>query len=184
MDTSETSPPPPANVDQMLINAALRDELEPYADEAIAAGLTRMPIDVENEYLASMLAWERAPALPIRDWFDPPLCPPAPEHLSEDELRNVLASLIESLASQHVVLVHTDHLDDRSLYRIILRDILPATEKRLTLPEKKLRWQCVEDAETFLRYYADPVERRRYQEEHCCELPPVEPPPHPRRLPS
>ena len=45
-------------VELLMDNARLRDELEPYVDEAVSgATATRMPLRVENEYLASMLAW-------------------------------------------------------------------------------------------------------------------------------
>ena len=38
-------------------NAELRDELEPYYDESISrVSVHRLPLSVENEYLASMLA--------------------------------------------------------------------------------------------------------------------------------
>lgn len=170
-------------VDLMIDNARLRDELEPYRDESTDGSVARMPLRAENEYLASMLAWERAPALPIAQWFDPPLHLPSPESLDDAELRQQLAVVIERLASQDVVLRCTDHLDDRELYRVIYRDILPCCEKKVQLPGKKLQWQCVEDTDTYLRYYASAVERRRYQEEHQCDLPDSESAPFPRTLP-
>jgi hypothetical protein len=43
---------------------------------------------------------------------------------------------------------------------------------------------CVEDTETWLRYYANPVERRRYQEEYEAELPPADTPKFKRELPG
>ena len=58
------------DVDQLLLNAQLRDEMEPFVDESIALLESRyLSISKENEFLASMLAWERAPVLPIRQWF-------------------------------------------------------------------------------------------------------------------
>ena len=66
--------PRPDDVKELLLNAELRDELEPYYDEAISrVNVQSLPISVENEFLASMLAWERAPVLPIYRWFDPEL---------------------------------------------------------------------------------------------------------------
>ena len=164
------------DVDLMMVNAQLRDELEPYRDESIEPSTTRMSLAAENEYLASMLAWERAPALPISHWFDPPLAIPSPESLGEDELPTELGRVLDRLRSKDVRLTHTDHLDDRALYRLIYRDILPCCEKMVLLPGKTLQWQCVEDTDTYLRFYAGPVERRRYQEEHDVELPPSEEP--------
>jgi hypothetical protein len=181
---SDTSHPTMNEVDLMIDNARLRDELEPYRDESIDGSTARMSLRAENEYLASMLAWERAPALPIAQWFNPPLEIVSPDSLRDDEISANLEILIFRLASQDVVLRCTDHLSDRELYRVIFRDILPCCEKKVQLPGKKLQWQCVEDTETYLRYYASAVERRRYQEEFDCEIPASEPVPFARRLPQ
>ncbi|MCG8653108.1 MAG: hypothetical protein MI861_24930 [Pirellulales bacterium] len=183
-ETSETSRHPVDEVDLMLTNARLRDELEPYRDESIDPSTNRMPLRAENEYLASMLAWERAPALPIAHWFSPALEIPAPDSLDDDSLKAVLEQTIEELYSKRVVLRYTDHLSDRELYKIIYRDILPCCEKKVDLPGKNLEWRCVEDNEIWLRYYANAIERRRFQEEHHVALPPSETPPHRRRLPG
>ena len=61
-------------VDQLLLNAELRDQLEPFLDESLdLLNVSRLPTEAENEFLASMLAWERAPTLPIAQWFAPAL---------------------------------------------------------------------------------------------------------------
>ena len=63
---------PDDEVDQLLLNARLRDELEPYLDESVELVNVRdMPTRDENEFLASMLEWERAPVVPISNWFSP-----------------------------------------------------------------------------------------------------------------
>jgi len=171
-------------VDLMITNARLRDELEPYRDDSIDDPTTRqMPLEKENEYLASILAWERAPALPIAQWFNPPLQIPSPDAVSDDDLPKVLLATIEKLFSQHIVLSCTDHLNDRELYRVIYRDILPCCEKKVDAPTKKLEWRCVEDNETWLTYYADAIERRRFQEEFEVDLPESQEPPFRRQLP-
>ena len=127
MDMSETSRPTINEVDLMLTNARLRDELEPYRDESIEdTAINRMPLQKENEYLASMLAWERAPALPVSCWFSPPLEIPAPDTLSDEELTKVLNQTAERLFAKNVILRYTDHLSDRDLYIILYRDILPS----------------------------------------------------------
>ena len=171
-------------VDLLLANARLRDELEPYRDESIDDASSRMPLHTENEYLASILAWERAPALPIAHWFSPPLELPVPESLNDDELSRLLRQTIQRFFAKQIVLRFTDHLSDRELYTIIFRDILPCCEKKLDVPGKYLEWRCIEDEETWLRFYADAIERRRIQEEHDIELPPSETPKHRRRLPG
>ena len=71
--------PHPDEVEHLLRNAELRDELEPYFDESIRnVNVEELPTPVENEFLASMLAWERAPILPISQWFEPELTLPHP----------------------------------------------------------------------------------------------------------
>ncbi len=172
-------------VEMMLANARLRDELEPYRDESIdSSSMHRMPLQTENEYLASMLAWERAPAMPIASWFTPALELPSPDTVSDFKLPELLGRTIEKLYGVQVILKFTDHLSDRELYKIIYRDILPSCEKKLDIPGKYHEWRCVEDTETWLRYYATAVERRRMQEEHDIDLPEMEEPRFRRNLPG
>ncbi|MEC8473900.1 MAG: hypothetical protein VXZ38_04545, partial [Planctomycetota bacterium] len=105
MDTSDTRRYSVDEVDLLLANARLRDELEPYRDESIENdSVSQMPLQVENEYLESMLAWERAPALPISNWFNPSLTLPAPDSLSDEKLGEVLNETVQQLHSQNVVL--------------------------------------------------------------------------------
>ena len=185
MDTSETRRPAVDEVDLLLANARLRDELEPYRDESIDdPSVTRMSLRTENEYLTSMLAWERAPALPIASWFTPVLELPSPDALDDETLSALLADTIARLFSEKVVLRYTDHLSDRELYKIIYRDILPACEKKVELPGKFLEWRCIEDNDTWLRFYANAIERRRFQEEHDVDIPPNEKPKFKRNLPQ
>lgn len=175
------------DVDQLLLNARLRDELEPFLDESVEVVNTRMmPTHLENEYLASMLAWERAPVLPISRWFHPELVLPAPERLSDRQLARVLSRTIAALYEKQIVLDFTEHLSDRELYRVIFRDILPSHEKKLERTNTYLHWQCIDvnqDPETWLKYYASPEEREAWQEEFGGALPPAEVPPFPRRSP-
>ena len=61
-------------VENLLLNAELRDALEPLFDESIGrVNAEVMSVSSENDFLQSMLEWERAPIVPIRDWFSPPL---------------------------------------------------------------------------------------------------------------
>lgn len=184
MDMSETSRPIIDEVDLMLANARLRDELEPYRDESIESSTGKMNLRTENEYLASMLAWEKAPALPIASWFTPVLEIPAPDSIDDKELDKLLGQTVERLYSERVVLRFTDHLSNRELYKIIYRDILPCCEKKVEIAGKYLEWRCIEDTETWLIYYADAVERRRYQEEHDIDLPETMKPRFKRKLPG
>jgi hypothetical protein len=177
---------PSDQVDQLLRNAQLRDELEPFVDESLQVlHLRPMPLEAENEFLASMLAWERAPVLPIRQWFSPELQVPSPDSLSDEQLSEYLHRLIECLYEQRIVLDFTEHLSDRQLYRLIYRDILPSYEKKVDLPRNYLHWHCLDenDIESWLRFYASDDERQQWESANLQLPPPKCPPPHPRRMP-
>lgn len=183
-----TNRPASEEVDQLLLNARLRDELEPFIDESITRlNVHRLPTSVENQYLASMLAWERAPVLPIAEWFQPPLELPPPDTLDDESLHALLWKTIQALFQEGVALDHTDHLSDRQLYGLIRRDILPAPEKKLPHREAYLHWDCCGDDEDnpviWLRYYASDEERDQWSRQMRRLLPPREDPPYPRNLP-
>ncbi|WP_145090042.1 hypothetical protein [Rosistilla carotiformis] len=174
-------------VDQLMLNAQLRDELEPYIDESVSRiDVRRMPLSQENEFLASMLAWERAPAIPISHWFEPALALPHPDELDRDELHDCLWNAIERLHSKRIILECTDHLTDRELYKIIFRDILPCREKKVDLPRNFLHWRCFDDGDndTWLRFYATPNERWQWEQETGLTAPLAENPPYPRHMPT
>ncbi len=174
-------------VEQLLLNAQLRDELEPFLDESVdLVNVRDMPTPTENEFLASMLAWERAPVLPIGKWFEPELKLPAPDSLDDEQLPRQLNKTIRDLYEKKIVLEFTEHLSDRQLYTVILRDILPSPEKKVDIPKNYLHWHCIDsagDEETWLRYYASEEEREGWSEETGSDLPPVEEPPFVRKMP-
>ena len=147
-------------VEHLLRNAQLRDELEPLFDESIdRVNPTVMTTRSENEFLESMLEWERAPMLPISQWFEPQLVLPHPDGLSSHQLALVLPATIEKLFEKHIVLDFTDHLSDYQLYGLIFRDILPSHEKKLERRTTYLHWDCAnidENPDIWLRYYATP----------------------------
>jgi hypothetical protein len=168
-------------------NAELRNALEPFFDDAILhINSDEIPTEVENEYLAGMLAWEKAPVLPIAEWFTPELKLPSPDSLDDEQLHEHLWDVVQRLYDKRIVLDFTDHLNDRQLYCLIYRDILPSPEKKVDLPTSYLHWDCSDasgDPDVWLRYYATPQEREAWLEENDDELPPAETAPFPRRLP-
>lgn len=175
-------------VDQLLRNAELRDELEPLYDESIGCvNVNRMSTRCENEFLESMLEWERAPMLAIRDWFEPQLNLPVPDQVDPKELSGRLAQTIELLYEKQIILDFTDHLSDLQLYTLIYRDILPSYEKKIARRGSFLHWDCANvdgDPETWLRYYANDQERDMWQQETGDDLPPYEEPPYRRKMPQ
>jgi hypothetical protein len=174
-------------VDQLMLNAQLRDELEPYLDESVdLVSVRNKPTSFENEYLASMLAWERAPVLPISQWFEPSLVLPVPESLTWRQIHEVLWETIHRLYDKQIVLEYTEHLSDYQLYCLILRDILPSHEKKLDMSPTYLHWHCLDptdDPETWLRFYATEEERNRWSRETGEPLPAAERVPFPRTMP-
>ena len=174
-------------VEHLLLNAQLRDEIEPYLDETIErVDLEQLSTPTENAYLQSMLAWERAPVLPICQWFQPALRPPHPKGLDDRQLHETLWELIHKLFQRRIVLDFTDHFSDRELYTLILRDILPVPERLIHLPDHFLHWDCANtdgNAETWLRYYASEQERMAWSCDTKQSPPPRDAPPYPRRLP-
>lgn len=183
---STTPKPEPEEVEHLLRNAQLRDELDPYLDEAIARlNVTEMPTPVENEFLASMLDWERAPVVPISQWWEPELKLPAPDTLDDEQLHDVLWDTIERLFAKRIILDFTDHLTDRALYYLIYRDILSCPEKKLAT-RSYLHWDCCDaggDPELWLRYYATQCDRLDWADDLPGPLPPHEEPPYPRAMP-
>ena len=173
-------------VELLLRNARLRDELEPYIDESVSlVHFRQMSLREENCFLESMLAWERAPALPISCWALPELVLPRPAGLDDEQLRQVLQDAVERLFNVRVVLEMTEHLSDRELYTLIYRDILPACEKKVDVPGNYLCWRCLDesDTETWLTYYASETERLQWLENHSGSLPEPRELPYPRKLP-
>ncbi len=179
--------PKSSDVDDLLRNAQLRDALEPLFDESIGrVNAELMSTSKENDFLQSMLEWERAPILPISEWFQPRLSLPAPDTLNEVRLQKVLYQTIDQLFEKHIVLDFTDHLSDRELYRLIFRDILPAHEKRIQRRNNFLHWDCANidgDPDTWLRFYASEADRQAWAEETEGYLPLLEDPPYERELP-
>jgi hypothetical protein len=178
--------PASEEVELLLRNARLRDELEPYVDESVQlVSFRQMNLHEENDFLASMLAWERAPALPISRWSSPPLIIPNPDSLDDDVLRELLYDTIDRLFYVRVVIEMTEHLNDRKLYTLIYRDILPACEKKVDLAGNYLCWRCLDesDEETWLRFYATELDRLQWLEQNDGPLPEPEEVPFPRKLP-
>ena len=133
-----------------------------------------------------MLSWEYAPVLPISQWFEPELSLPQPETLSNRDLSQMLWDTLQRLAEQHIYLQYTDHLSDRELFCVLVRDILTATEKKLDITNSPLVWRLVDnesDPDTWLAYYATDEQRYLWQLEHGQAPPASKPLKYPRQMP-
>jgi len=175
-----------AEIEELLRNAELRTELEPYADESLSRNrLIHRSLRQENDFLAGMLDWEISPAEPIARWFIPELSLPPPEQLNEEQLLQALEWVVAKLFEKKLILDFADHLSDRELYSLIYRSILPSREKNLRHRNGFIHWDCsCGDDEIWLRFYASDDEREQYQDWTGELLPPKEVPPHYRDLPQ
>ncbi len=98
------------------------------------------PLDLQEAFWESVLAWESAPEMTyVSLMADRNVPTPAPETLNDDELHQVLWRVIRGLASINVFLSHTDHLCDRSLYGLLWGDIMRQPVKHV--PTSEL-WHC------------------------------------------
>ena len=183
----KASHPESDEVEQLMLNAQLRDDLEPFVDESLdLVRMRQMPTASENEFLASMLAWERAPVLPISQWFTPELRLSSPDTLNDKSLHDVLWDVIHRLHEKRIVLDFTEHLSDLELYCLIFRDIMSSPEKMIDRPRNYLHWDCLDAAnnkEDWLRYYASEEERDQWRHESDADVPPAQARPYPRRMP-
>ena len=174
-------------VEHLLLNAQLSQEMEPYVDESVTLIDTRrMPTRVENAFLTAMLAWEKAPVLPIRNWFEPELQLPAPQELTDLQLSEILNTVILMLFEKGIALQFTEHLSDRELYCLIVRDIMSAEERKIQLPGNFLNWQCIDsrlEEDAWLQFYASEEEREEWEELHGLAAPIKLDPPYPRYIP-
>ncbi|MDR1923849.1 MAG: hypothetical protein LBQ66_05705 [Planctomycetaceae bacterium] len=177
---------PESDVDDLIRNAELRAEIEPYIDESVNRIFLRsFPIRFENEFLASMLDWESAPVEPIYRWFEPELRIPAPESLPDEKLSLILFDLINKLYDKKIVLDFTDHLSDRELYGLIYRGILPSREKNLRHRSSFIHWDCsYGDSDIWLAYYASDDDREQWSDCYDEPLPQKQIPRYHRDLPQ
>jgi hypothetical protein len=182
-----SSRPSDDEVEQLLLNASLRDELEPYYDESLTCvNVSKLTTTQENDFLASILAWEQAPILSISTWFYPELTLRPVDTLEDGQVHLELWETIRRLHEKRIVLDFTDHLSDRELYNVIYRDILSSREKQIDLPRNFLHWDCSDaskNPEIWLRFYASDTERDNWEEETGLALPPAENPPYRRKMP-
>jgi hypothetical protein len=175
-----------ADVDELLLNAELRTELEPYYDESLyRVRFQYRNLRQENEFLASMLDWEMSAVEPIYRWFQPELRLPPPTQLADEKLSQILGDVVAKLFEKKIVLDFTDHLSDRELYTLIYRGILPSLEKNLKHRYHFMHWDCSGgDSDIWLRFYASDDDREQWAEHYDEPLPPKQLPMHHRDLPE
>lgn len=110
---------------------------------------------------------------------------PPPDELAEEELESRLWDVINGLALLGVYLDQTDHLSDAELYRKLWDEL---GEPAVLFPDDPSFGYHIdfvssgsdEDNEAYLRYYADNVHRKAWQEDWGEPIPPKEDPPYDR----
>jgi len=111
---------------------------------------------------------------------------PPPDVLSDEEITAKIWEVVGGLKKLHVFLGSTDHLSDRELYVHLWTDSSREESFICTLPDASWHIDLVgtgsdQDIETWLRYYADEVDREIWTREWPLDpVPPHENPPYDR----
>lgn len=153
--------------DQEQRIAKLRAEIEKLGGNTMS--VEDMPADLEEEFLRHVLEYEHAEPISLfRLLENAGMELPAPRQLSDDEITAKLMETIGRMASMGAYLIHTDHLSDRDLYEYLYSDGL--REEAVLFPENPSYAYMLdltgsgseEDNQTYLKYYADEEQRKRW----------------------
>ena len=145
----------------------LRAELEELGGNT--STLESMPADMEEEFLRHVLEYETAEQISLlRLLENSGLEVAPPESLDDDALKIKLKDIIDRMASVGSYLLHTNHLSDRDLYEYLYHEAL--REETVLFPENPSYAYMIDltgsgsedDNQTYLKYYADEVYRRRW----------------------
>lgn len=93
----------------------------------------------------------------------------APERVDAESLPHALDRLIRALARMGIYFIHTDHLDDRTLYRRIAMEIIDEQVREMPPSDAAVEFVDMlgtspQDRATYLSVYADDRERSRAAE--------------------
>jgi hypothetical protein len=145
----------------------LRAELEKLGGNT--STLESMPADMEEEFLRHVLEYETAEQISLlRLLENSGLEVPPPESLDDDALKIKLKDIIDRMAAVGSYLLHTNHLSDHDLYEYLYHEAL--REETVLFPENPGYAYMIDltgsgsedDNQTYLKYYADEVYRRRW----------------------
>lgn len=167
------------------------DEFLADADAEMLAGDDDAEGDSEDGTKASPEEMLREPAVGIEteNWMSPHdelvragVMLPPPEEMTDESLPAKLWELLHELDQRGFYLLHTDHLDDRELYTHLWREnlrepaLLPGRSPSGGWYHDFIGTGSEEDAQTWLRYYANDLERAAHAAEFPEKpLPPREP---------
>lgn len=141
--------------------------------------------ETQEQFQKSVDAFEQAKwCQPFQVLVESGISLPPSSRLSDTELNAKLWEVIKALALMGIYLEHTDHLNDRELYILLLDDILleemvfQSGEMNLACHIDLIGSGSDEDNDIYLKYYADENDRTLWIKEF-----PGEPIPGRERLP-
>ena len=157
----------------------------------------------ENEYLRELYDWDRAPMRYVQRCLRSGQIVLDTRTASDEEISIALQLLIYELHERNHAFIYVDHLSDRRLYQLIVREVLSAELKYLPNAKSPVYWNFCsytensdyngdEEEETnyevldcareqnWLSYYATDGERRRWLTTHGQTLPPKKTAPYRR----
>lgn len=148
-----------------------------------------------NTFLQQIMLIEKQPQKSLRTILARDnIHPPSIHSLPPEDIPHHLDELIHALADHHIFLGFTNHLSDPELYSILVHDFIE--ELHPDLPKDSgwnhhidmTEYSPHEDpCDLYLKYYADPFWRKRWEDEFPdMKIPPHENPPFNRdeRLPK
>ena len=180
--------------DDVFENAYLLDRLQDLLDDDFLLFIKRgRSLKRENEYLREALAWERAPIRYVYECLPGRPAIADARTASDEEISRALFDLVRRLREINHVILYADHLSDRRLYRLIVRNVLSQELKYLPDAKSPVYWNfCYfteeEDDEVleddrewnWLTYYATDAQRRAWLLRSGEGLPPKLSAPHRR----
>lgn len=139
-------------------------------------------LEQEIAFLEHIIAFETAP---LTTWFEllgeSGYDMPEPANLSDAEIGLEVWQVIQRLSELRAYLYNTNHLSDRQLYEYLYHDGLRQETQRIPDdPDSAYHLDVIgsgsaEDAQVYLRYYADEEERRDWLENFPgYDMPPQE----------
>lgn len=180
------------SVPEERIEALKREAEELCGDQMKVGSLdnypAEVPAEVEEGFWKYIVDYEKAPwTTHFQQLENAGVSLPAPDSLTDEELKAKLWDIIQKLALLRVFIEQTDHLSDRELYTHLLTNSLREETKALMLGANaachiQLLGGCSEkDMLLYLKYYADDDFRQQWQKDWPNDpIPAHEDPPYDR----